>query len=65
VQRDADGNLEMRSMSCPLGELVPRHPELCKVAEAFVAEVSGLDVRERCERDIPDAPPRCVFAARV
>jgi predicted ArsR family transcriptional regulator len=65
VHRDDSGNLELRSVSCPLGELVPRHPELCKVAEAFVAEVSGLEVRERCQRDLPNEPPRCVFAAQV
>jgi predicted ArsR family transcriptional regulator len=65
VHRDDAGNLELRSFSCPLGELVPDHPELCRLAEALVAQISRLEIRERCQRDVPNEPPRCVFAAQV
>ena len=60
VETDPDGGLRLRGFGCPLGELVPEHPELCRLAEALVAEASGLEVRERCERDA-DRPPQCQF----
>lgn len=65
VHRDADGNLELRSVSCPLSDLAREHPEVCRLAEALVTKVSRLEVREHCQRDIPNEPPRCVFAAQV
>jgi predicted ArsR family transcriptional regulator len=55
-----DETLEVRGFSCPLGEVVAQHPEVCRLAEAFVAEVSGLDVTERCDRSEPGRP-RCGF----
>ena len=61
VETDAQGGLALRSFSCPLGELVPAHPEVCRLAEALVGEVSGLDIREVCERGDPGEPPRCRF----
>lgn len=60
VQSDAAGRLQLNAFSCPLGELVADHPELCTLAEALVAEVSGLPAREACERE-PGRPPRCRF----
>jgi predicted ArsR family transcriptional regulator len=60
VERQADGTPLLRGFSCPLGGLVPDHPELCTLAEALVSEVSGLPVHERCER-APDVSPRCRF----
>jgi predicted ArsR family transcriptional regulator len=60
VEADADGHLQVRGFSCPLGEVVVDHPEACQLAEALVAEVSGLAVQERCVRD-PESPPRCCF----
>ena len=43
---------------CPLGELVQGHPEVCRVVETVVKEVSGISVREQCERG---DRPRCLF----
>jgi predicted ArsR family transcriptional regulator len=60
VNSDADGGLELRGFSCPLGGLVTEHPELCSMAEALVCEVSGLDARESCNRT-PGESPRCCF----
>lgn len=60
VQSDANGRLQLVGFSCPLGELVTDHPELCALAEALVSEVSGLAARETCER-VPGQPPRCRF----
>jgi len=40
----------IRGYSCPLVALVPRHPEVCRLAEALLGEVIGATVRERCGR---------------
>jgi predicted ArsR family transcriptional regulator len=60
VETVAQGRLQLRGFSCPLGELVADHPELCALAEALVSEVSGLKTRETCERT-PGSVPRCRF----
>ena len=53
-----DGKLLIRSGGCPLASAVAEHPEVCELAEALVAELVGLPVREVCERG---ASPRCRF----
>jgi predicted ArsR family transcriptional regulator len=53
-----DGKLSIRSSNCPLGAAVVEHPEVCQLAEALVAEIVGVKVQERCDRD---GPPRCRF----
>jgi predicted ArsR family transcriptional regulator len=60
VETEAGGRLQLRGFSCPLGELVVEHPELCALAEALVCEASGLTVHECCDRT-PGATPRCRF----
>jgi predicted ArsR family transcriptional regulator len=60
VEPDADGRLHLRGYSCPIGALVHEHPAACHLAEALVAETSGLQVREKCQRDEGE-PPRCCF----
>jgi predicted ArsR family transcriptional regulator len=60
VEALEDGRLRLQGVSCPLGSVVREHPEVCVLAEALVAEASGLPVREHCERE-PDEPPRCRF----
>jgi DeoR family suf operon transcriptional repressor len=52
----------IRSRSCPIGDLVSRHPELCRLVEALLAEVTALQVRERCQRT---GRPRCRFLVGV
>lgn len=58
VERDGD-KLTIRSGGCPLAAAVVEHPEVCELAEALVAEVVGLPVRERCNRE--ESSPRCCF----
>ena len=53
-----DGKLVIRSGGCPLAAAVVEHPEVCELAEALVAEVVGLPVRESCDRS---ATPKCRF----
>lgn len=56
---ERDGALSIHGYSCPLAAVVPNHPEVCRLAEAFVSEVAGLPVRECCEHDQPT--PHCRF----
>jgi predicted ArsR family transcriptional regulator len=56
-ERD-DGTVEIRGYSCPLGALVPDHPEVCNLAAAFVSEIARVKMCERCDRE---TPPRCRF----
>jgi predicted ArsR family transcriptional regulator len=53
-----DGKLIIRSGGCPLSAAVVEHPEVCELAEALVAEIVGLPVRERCVRG---DSPKCCF----
>lgn len=57
VERDGD-KLSIRSGGCPLAAAVAEHPEVCELAEALVAEVVGLPVRESCDRS---GTPKCRF----
>jgi predicted ArsR family transcriptional regulator len=60
VERDG-GRLIIRSGGCPLAAAVVEHPEVCELAEALVAEVVGLPVKERCARG---ESPKCCFEIR-
>jgi predicted ArsR family transcriptional regulator len=55
---ERDGTLVIRGYSCPLGGVTPEHPEVCRMAEALVAEVAGVPVQEHCDRG---ERPRCCF----
>ena len=55
---EQDGTLVIRGYSCPLAAVTPDHPEVCRMAEALVAEVAGVQVHERCDRS---ERPRCCF----
>jgi predicted ArsR family transcriptional regulator len=57
VEREG-GKLNIRSGGCPLAAAVIEHPEVCELAEALVAELVGLPVRESCERG---ESPKCRF----
>ncbi len=53
-----DGKLLIRSGACPLSAAVVEHPEVCELAEALVAEIAGVPVREHCNRG---EVPKCCF----
>ncbi len=57
VERE-DGKLLIRSGACPLSAAVVEHPEVCELAEALVAEIVGVPVREQCDRG---ESPKCCF----
>jgi predicted ArsR family transcriptional regulator len=52
------GHTSIQSESCPFGEIVAEHPEVCRLAESMVEEIVGQPVRETCARD---GPPKCRF----
>ena len=53
------GELSVCGYSCVLEALTPSHPEVCRLAAAFVSEVAGTPMRDCCERD---GAARCRFA---
>ena len=55
---ERDGALVIQGYSCPLAAVTPDHPEVCRMAETLVTEVSGVPVYERCDRG---ERPRCCF----
>lgn len=57
VEETEDGP-RIRSHGCPLSALVREDPEACLLAEALVETVSGVRVRESCDRS---DRPRCRF----
>lgn len=57
---ETDGDkLIIQSSSCPLAAAVESHSEVCSVAEALIAQVTGARVREKCNKT--EIPPRCSF----
>ena len=53
------GNLRLVGSDCPLGAIVPAHPELCAVLAGVISRRLGVPVRERCDRGA--TLPRCCF----
>jgi predicted ArsR family transcriptional regulator len=48
--------------SCPFKAIVPSHPEVCTMLEAFLAEVlPGATVRECCDKGAGGGAPHCRF----
>lgn len=58
LEQEGD-KLVIRSASCPVATAVEAHPEVCRVAETLVAEITGERVREKCDKTA--TPPRCSF----
>jgi predicted ArsR family transcriptional regulator len=56
---ESDGQLSIKGYSCPLAALVPRHPDICRLAETFVSNVAGVPLHECCDRG---PSPHCCFA---
>ncbi len=48
----------IRAYSCPLAEVVTRHPGACALAEAFVSGLAGVPVCAECS---PGERPHCRF----
>jgi predicted ArsR family transcriptional regulator len=62
---DVDGHkgmIRLRGYSCPLAAVVPAHPEVCRMMESLLEDVTGVPVKERCDRK---RRPRCCFELPV
>lgn len=53
---ERDGSLWIVSSCCPIAAVVARHPAACRTVEALVAELTGAQAREECDRT---GRPRC------
>ncbi len=53
------GKITIQSTSCPLGTAVAAHPEVCRLAEALLTQLTGQRVRESCDKT--SVPPHCLF----
>jgi predicted ArsR family transcriptional regulator len=58
-----DDKIIIQSASCPFTTAVKAHPEVCRVAETLVAQITGGRVREICNKTA--VPPRCSFEIAV
>jgi predicted ArsR family transcriptional regulator len=58
VVERGDGETHLIGRSCPLGLVVPEHPEMCGLVETLLSEATGLVVTEECDRA---EPPHCRF----
>ncbi len=57
--KNEGGYISINSVSsCPFDVTVSAHPEVCRLAEAFLSEVTGLKVREYCRKG---ELPQCAF----
>ena len=59
---DHGGAQVIRALSCPLAEVVTRHPGACALAEAFVSGLAGVPVCVECS---PGERPHCRFTLRA
>lgn len=57
VQRTERG-WRLQGYGCPLSAVTPNHPEVCALAQALIAQITGRRVTECCDRT---EPPRCAF----
>jgi predicted ArsR family transcriptional regulator len=55
---ERDGTVVIRGYSCPLAGVTPDHPEVCRMAETLITELTGVPVYEHCDRG---ERPRCCF----
>jgi predicted ArsR family transcriptional regulator len=49
--KERDGGYEILGCSCPLAAAVEGHPETCLLAEALLADVIGVPVRQTCDTE--------------
>jgi predicted ArsR family transcriptional regulator len=51
---------QIHGQRCPLGALVLEHPQMCRVAQALVSQLTGRPVEEDCARGAGETP-HCRF----
>ncbi len=51
----------IQGQGCPLSEAVSNHPDVCRLVETLLADLTGRPVHEHCERRKSEGGPRCCF----
>jgi predicted ArsR family transcriptional regulator len=57
-----DEKIVIKSGGCPLAAAVATHPEVCRLAEALIAEIVKAPVKEHCDRE---GVPQCRFEVEL
>ncbi|MHC4093801.1 MAG: helix-turn-helix transcriptional regulator [Planctomycetota bacterium] len=60
TRRDGECTV-LQGSGCPLSDVVGNHPGACRIIEHALAEITGTQVRERCQRE---GRPACRFEVR-
>jgi predicted ArsR family transcriptional regulator len=50
---DRGDHVLLRGFACPLADVVAGAPDACRIAQALLSEATGLQLRERCDREDP------------
>jgi predicted ArsR family transcriptional regulator len=58
LKNDDDKLVIFSVTSCPFDTSVSKHPEVCRLAETFLSQVTGLKIREYCQKG---EHPKCSF----
>jgi predicted ArsR family transcriptional regulator len=58
IEKEDDKWLIRSNSGCPFSETVTAHPEICRLAEVILSNITDSDVREHCRRGIA---PQCAF----
>lgn len=58
IKNEDDKLMILSVTSCPFDTSVSKHPEVCRLAEAFLTEITGLKIKEHCQKG---ALPKCSF----
>lgn len=56
--QSAPGGWRIQGYGCPLSAVTSKHPQVCELARALVAEITAQPVTECCDRT---GRPRCAF----
>lgn len=57
-EKEGDKLLIRSGSGCPFADTVSEHPEICRLTETLLSEITGLEVREHCLRG---KSPKCTF----
>ncbi len=58
LEKEEDELFIRSGSGCPFADTVSEHPEICRLAETLLSEITGLEVREHCLRG---KSPKCTF----
>ena len=62
LENDGDKVVIRSVTSCPFDTSVSQHPEVCRLAETFLSEITGLEIKEHCQKG---EHPKCSFEVEV